>query len=1196
MKMSFATFPADGPAERSRKFVDILEEEVRQSELAESIREAGRDRRPLHFLILDVTPARTEPWEIESQLNALLTSRTSPLRRHIDRLERTLEADIRLLFVGATPAIDTWEDESSRISTKKALEFYIRTLQSGRLAHYGSVVEPGLYDRVPTRGAIPEELCSRGLARSALIGLARYYGSPGAPKSFGELCDRLRRSISALLNSAKKSERHVLQAPSGGPTPNPWLLDDIAGLFQLGKRDSDRVYARLQSAGKLAGREGGRQTGAYKLRTDLARTLRDYGRARSKKNAVLLADITRELTRYEVLRDLGRCIGTDALDYLRRAAKRAEPNRGGILVIDDEIASGEDKAARLRSLLKLIGWDSACAATDARLFTLSRDSLDPTCRDEQLMQGFEVRHFGRGGRSVRTLESFSLILVEVEPKHRYVGPKLIQRLVAYLERVPARWRPPIIVLTRTESFGQIQQSLNLGATAYVLKERLYQLPFQMRRALEPIKPRPDTRHASSFRKLSSLTPEVRAELHRSDGLSFVFGGRIDATEGLVVDKREKSWIRELPKADLHCHFGTCIAYRMVHALALNSVRYMLPAATTSRESSGVAAVIRRATAAVAVAEWICARTGLHPMFALALGAGACAAPGKKLPDELPAFGLGNAIIDWLRQDSENVRPFEVASLLVAAIGRDASLDEPPWDPSRWPGGHEPADYFEHLDRVLSSSSSGLAAERRKWALERATDAVALQMREVAAGWTGTDTTDQVRAAVASLDGERGWRDFAAGLRTRVAQADARIKSQRRATAAWLAGHGTIRGLDRGAVLRALKPLPRKWHLADFVESGRSSALDGLGDGPATAEKAPQALPLERYVCIPAEGKSEQGAEGGLLRYLRGADLLGADHLQYPENILLAAFAFVFDCARDNVTYCEVRCETTGYCHGGMNPSGATDLLCRGLDLASLVISCASNGLLPLVRTNILIAAKRHKEEAAARDAVMLLTHYLHRRNSDEAMSPYRELLPAWWGPCRPVGFDVSGDESKTPEWLERIFDPLAKLSSPVTIHAGEAASALSIWTAVYRNHATRIGHGLRLREDDALLRYCVSEGICMEMCPNSNLFTNRFERLDGAKYPQADNPRGAYPLLEHMQKGLEVAISTDNRYLHPRGAQTLTSEYLAAARLSNGLTRWEILQLVKAGFKNAFLPKHEVQALLSAMEDRVYRIISRGWF
>jgi adenosine deaminase len=70
-----------------------------------------------------------------------------------------------------------------------------------------------------------------------------------------------------------------------------------------------------------------------------------------------------------------------------------------------------------------------------------------------------------------------------------------------------------------------------------------------------------------------------------------------------------------------------------------------------------------------------------------------------------------------------------------------------------------------------------------------------------------------------------------------------------------------------------------------------------------------------------------------------------------------------------------------------------------------------------------------------------------------------------------------------------------------------------------------------------------------------------------------------------------VSINTDNRPLHAEGS--LTDDYLGAARLVGGLTRWEILRIVKAGFKHAFLPKREIEVLLRAVEGEVYERVAR---
>jgi hypothetical protein len=91
---------------------------------------------------------------------------------------------------------------------------------------------------------------------------------------------------------------------------------------------------------------------------------------------------------------------------------------------------------------------------------------------------------------------------------------------------------------------------------------------------------------------------------------------------------------------------------------------------------------------------------------------------------------------------------------------------------------------------------------------------------------------------------------------------------------------------------------------------------------------------------------------------------------------------------------------------------------------------------------------------------------------------------------------------------------------------------------------------------------------------------------------RAGDAIGSQPSWRASHRRVELTLGTDNRNLHRLGQRTLTSEYLTAAELFAGLTFWEALQIVKAGFKNAFLDKSEAHALIEAVESEVYRIVA----
>ena len=88
---------------------------------------------------------------------------------------------------------------------------------------------------------------------------------------------------------------------------------------------------------------------------------------------------------------------------------------------------------------------------------------------------------------------------------------------------------------------------------------------------------------------------------------------------------------------------------------------------------------------------------------------------------------------------------------------------------------------------------------------------------------------------------------------------------------------------------------------------------------------------------------------------------------------------------------------------------------------------------------------------------------------------------------RLVAFDLAGNEQKqTPAAIREDFLPLLERCLQITIHAGETASAESIWEAAHHLQADRIGHGLKLGDHLELLRRFIDRKIAVEMCPSSN--------------------------------------------------------------------------------------------------------------
>ena len=120
-------------------------------------------------------------------------------------------------------------------------------------------------------------------------------------------------------------------------------------------------------------------------------------------------------------------------------------------------------------------------------------------------------------------------------------------------------------------------------------------------------------------------------------------------------------------------------------------------------------------------------------------------------------------------------------------------------------------------------------------------------------------------------------------------------------------------------------------------------------------------------------------------------------------------------------------------------------------------------------------------------------------------------------PTHFIGFDLAGPESGfPPRQYRELFKPLIEANANITIHAGEGESPDNIWGAIEDLGAKRIGHGISIITDSALIREAIKRNICFEMCPTSNYITACVIEL--SKHPIA-------PLL---RQGLAVTLNTDD--------------------------------------------------------------------
>ncbi|EJD6583594.1 adenosine deaminase [Providencia alcalifaciens] len=167
--------------------------------------------------------------------------------------------------------------------------------------------------------------------------------------------------------------------------------------------------------------------------------------------------------------------------------------------------------------------------------------------------------------------------------------------------------------------------------------------------------------------------------------------------------------------------------------------------------------------------------------------------------------------------------------------------------------------------------------------------------------------------------------------------------------------------------------------------------------------------------------------------------------------------------------------------------------------------------------------------------------------------------------------DLAGDELGFPgELFESHFIKARDAGLNITVHAGEAAGAESIWHAINVLGAQRIGHGVKAIEDPALIDYLAKHQIGMESCLTSNIQTSTVSSL------------AKHPLKAFLQHGVLASINTDDPAV--QGIE-LRYEYEVAAPQA-GLTAAEIEQAQRNGLAIAFLSTNEKNALLEKAAKR----------
>jgi len=266
-------------------------------------------------------------------------------------------------------------------------------------------------------------------------------------------------------------------------------------------------------------------------------------------------------------------------------------------------------------------------------------------------------------------------------------------------------------------------------------------------------------------------------------------------------------------------------------------------------------------------------------------------------------------------------------------------------------------------------------------------------------------------------------------------------------------------------------------------------------------------------------------------------------MQSESSLERAAFEMAEDFALENVRYVEVRFGPVLHTQEGLSLNQVMDAVIRGLKRAEDQYQ---------IHFGIIVCALRDRFVEASLEQAQLAVSYM-----DQGV----------------VAFDLAGAEAGHPakQHLEAFYYARNHLLN-LTVHAGESWGPDSIRQALFFCGAHRIGHGITLVQDPALLEYVRDHQIPLEICPTSNVQTNVVESYE------------KHPIKELIEKGVPVTINTDSRLF----SHTNSSGELFLAHTRCGLTAEQIRNTVLNGFKHAFMPLSERTKLVEEAQKAIW--------
>jgi adenosine deaminase len=267
---------------------------------------------------------------------------------------------------------------------------------------------------------------------------------------------------------------------------------------------------------------------------------------------------------------------------------------------------------------------------------------------------------------------------------------------------------------------------------------------------------------------------------------------------------------------------------------------------------------------------------------------------------------------------------------------------------------------------------------------------------------------------------------------------------------------------------------------------------------------------------------------------------GMSVLVTEQDFYDLAFAYLRRAHADNVRHVEMFFDPQGHTGRGIAFATVVGGLHRAIADAERELG---------VQASLIMCFLRHLDEADA------------EKTLDSALA-FRDKIVG-------VGLD-SSEAGHPPSKFRNVFRRARDAGFFLTAHAGEEGPASYVWEALDVLGVTRVDHGNRSLDDQALVGRLARERIALTVCPLSNL---RLRVIDDLK---------RHPLRRMMDKGLVVTVNSDD----PAYFGGYVNENYRAVAEALTLSRDEIAAIVRNGIRASLMTAPEKTRTLADV-DRV---------